>query len=545
MPVQEEVQKAVERRLLDLQIERRLALDDPAHFLDNVKCIDAKTGETFQFHLNDPESGWYWQRDLLDTWLSNDRNLVLKARQIGVTWLAAGLGLWYALYQRGSRILIISINEVEAIKVVNRIWDMWLSLPSHLRNERSIIKPSRGARPTTEIQWIDKDGTASSILAMPATETAGHGETATLVILDEYARQEYAGSTWKSTFPTIDGGGRVIVISTANGVSNPNTGEGNYFHYLWVNATTLGIETGFFGWFVHPDRDDDWYANKANALPPHERAEQYPTTEEEAFINTGECWFDLDAVNYYTALNKERKTKPLRRVRFLDHETKAEILTVPSGELRLYEMPNEEENYLLACDVATGRGADFSAAYVLSLDRPAFVAEYHGSVDPDQFAVQVYYTARLYNDAWVAVEMGGGFGDPVVNTLRDGRGVRPPYRNLYRHTSRTRAERRENKMFGYPMTEATRGQALNSLAAFVREHEFGFVPPDLLSEMRTFVTKRMGRGPSPSAQDGCNDDRVMSAAIACEMYRQRGYRKMRRKRRKRTSWKDALYAHER
>jgi hypothetical protein len=62
--------------------------------------------------------------------------------------------------------------------------------------------------------------------------------------------------------------------------------------------------------------------------------------------------------------------------------------------------------------------------------------------------------------------------------------------------------------------------------------------------MRTFVSQR--RGPSPRAQDGCNDDRVMSAAIVCEMYRQKGFRPVIRKRKKKKqSWKDSLYLHER
>ena len=531
----------VRLRLLELEIEKREATEDPSRFLDRVKCVDAKTGETFQFHLNEPDSGWYWQRDVLDSWLSCDRNLTLKARQIGITWLAAGLGLWYAIYQRAARILIISINEVEAIKVVNRIWDMWLSLPEHLQNERKVIKPTRGARPTTEIGFMAADGSASSILAMPATETAGHGETATLVILDEYARQEYAAGTWKSTFPTIDGGGRVLVISTANGVSNPNTGEGNYFHYLYVNASTLGIQEKFLGWYMHPDRDDEWYMTKANALPPHERAEQYPSDPEEAFIHTGECWFDLDALAHYSKLGKE--VKPLHRMRFREMEGKAEIIYTSGGELRVYRKPEPGERYALAADVATGRGSDFSAAYVVSLDKPEFVAEYHGSIDADLYATQLFYVGRYYNDAWLAIEMGGGFGEAVVNSLRDGRGIRPPYRNLYRHVVGARIDWREHQTFGYPMTNRTRGQVLNVLESFVRERSFAFVPPDLVNEMRTFVTQR--RGPSPRAQDGCNDDRVMSAAIVCEMYRQKGFRPVTRKRRKKKqSWKDALYAHE-
>ena len=94
-----------------------------------MQCIDAKTGERFQFQLLDPEAPWYWQRGVLDGWMGSPLNVVLKARQIGITWLAGGYGLWKAVTLPGTRVLVISINEDEAIKVVNRIWDMYQSLP--------------------------------------------------------------------------------------------------------------------------------------------------------------------------------------------------------------------------------------------------------------------------------------------------------------------------------------------------------------------------------------------------------------------------------
>jgi hypothetical protein len=59
--------------------ERAAAMQHPAGLLDHVKCIDAKTGEKFTFTLNDIDAGWYWQRDVLDEWIVNPLNLVLKA----------------------------------------------------------------------------------------------------------------------------------------------------------------------------------------------------------------------------------------------------------------------------------------------------------------------------------------------------------------------------------------------------------------------------------------------------------------------------------
>ena len=89
----EAFKKAYGRRLQ----ERADAMAHPGGLLDHVLCIDPKTGERFSFTLNDPEAGWYWQREVLDEWIKHPLSLVLKARQIGITWLAAGYALWKLL----------------------------------------------------------------------------------------------------------------------------------------------------------------------------------------------------------------------------------------------------------------------------------------------------------------------------------------------------------------------------------------------------------------------------------------------------------------
>jgi len=166
--------------------ERAAALEHPAGLLDHVRCIDPKTGETFEFTLTDPDAGWYWQRAVLDEWRAHPLSLVLKARQIGITWLGVGYGLWKLLTMPGTRVLVVSINEDEAIKVINRLFDMFNSLPEHLRFDAEITKPTRGARPSTLIELTFPDGRISSAVGLPSTRRAGHGETATLVLLDEF-----------------------------------------------------------------------------------------------------------------------------------------------------------------------------------------------------------------------------------------------------------------------------------------------------------------------------------------------------------------------
>src|SRR5262249_23455027 len=269
-------------------------------------------------------------------------------------------------------------------------------------------------------------------------------------------------------FPTADNGGQIIVISTANGVSNEQTGEGNFFHHLYVNAESYGIETQFLPWDLHPDRDEDWDAKNARALPTADRAEQFPRSPDHAFINTGECWFDLEKLGWYAehAVLAEDK-----RMRFVVNETgsRAKVHYESKGPVRVYAKPDAAHSYAIGADVATGRGYDYSCAYVIDLTSMALCAELYGKLDPDEYAEQLHYLGRWYGTARIAVEMGGGYGEPVIISLRDGRKGRPHYPKLYRHSIADRSDMHQLKNYGFPMNTKTRPQVINQIEQVIRE----------------------------------------------------------------------------
>jgi len=542
-------------------LRRRRASEHPAFLMQFMHCVDAKTGEEFDFDLLTPQERrsidldgepgkWFWHRAVLDSWMSQEVSLEYKSRQIGVTWLAAGWGLSLALCHPGTRVLIISINLEEAQKVIARIWGMYLSLPDYLREHMQLTKPSRGGAPSQEIEWLDPSSNKrSSVLALPSTPKAGHGETAALVILDEFARQDFARESWKAAFPIIDGGGKAIIISTANGVSSTDTegeAQGNFFHYLWVNADSMGIDKRFFDVFTHPERDQNWYETKARRLPPSDRAEMYPRTPEEGFISSGKCWFDLEKLNAYQQRWRDEKRKFLYRMDMVDTIGFARMKKNKNGGWRVYEEPQEDHGYAIGADIATGSGDDFSAAYVIDLTNGKWVAEYHGKIQEDAFGVQLYFVGRRYKDALIAIETQGGYGRATIISMRTTIKGRKPYVKLYRHRigpeETTDPDDREG--YGFPMNQSTRPLVINQLEEWIRDGLCPWISPDLDSELRTF-SKRETR-PSPRALDGCNDDRVMAAGVSLEMYRLYGHHEKRRRRKpQRARWRDAMYPHER
>jgi hypothetical protein len=501
----------------------------PAALIPFVRCFDSEDLVEFQFGKH----GWEFQVALVKWWMDNDITMVLKARQIGITWLAGMVALWHLEFQPGSRSLVFSINEEQASKAINRIWDLRESMPAFLRRTR-VVKPSRNARPSTEIQVQHANGRISHIIAFPSSPKSGHGETAALVVLDEFARQDYARDTWKAVLPTASKGGRILGISTGNGVSQQSQGgevQGNHFHHLYQAGKSEGEtwyphedlvpvgKTAFLRYDLHPDRDEEWWIKKSIEMAsPPDMGEQYPRNEREAFILTGSPYFDAEALDRYS----DDPAKAEFRCSFEESGlARARLTRSQNGAIRVYHQPMLGSRYAIFADIATGRGSDFSAATVVNLNTLRFEAKIHTALGAEYLAEQLHYLGMWYNKALIAPEMGGGYGETVVVFLRDGKDGRPPYPSLYRHRQReTRLDLMEHKPFGFPMNTKTRPLVLGGLKRAIHENVLPELDSESVGEYQTFVYRKTN--PSPRAQEGCNDDRVFADAGAIEMYRQFG-----------------------
>jgi hypothetical protein len=537
----------------------------PAYLVDRMVGQDERTGETFHFDVltaeerhaanfavidtyGENEEGWprtlgwrgkdgrwFWQRELLDEWEQSQRHIDLKARQLGATWLACGKTLHTALYLPGSLSLMYRQKQEEAFENVGRVWTLLHSLPEHLWHRAQVTKPSKGAPASEEIrlEFTDRKTRrkqSSRILAMTSASASGHGKTAALVVLDEFSRIDRAGEIMKAVQPAAGRRGKLLVISTANGVSNQETGEGNQFHWLWTNAEEAGFRKRFLPWSLHPDRDQAWYDRdpEVRGLKSHERAEQYPADEFEAFTLTNRVFFDPEDLAFYG----KNVRRPLYRMDFeLVDARHAKQRKHDRGMVHVYAEPDADRKYAVGADVATGRGVDYSAAYVVDLSTMELVAEFHGRLDADLYAAQLHYLGRWYNTALLAVETAGGYGEAVIIPLRDGRAGRPAYPALYRHVLSSRPDLPISKPYGFPTNVKTRPLVINQLDKALRDRALPYVTAQLLSEMQTFVYR--DHGPSPAAQEGARDDCVMAAAITLEMFRLRGSHPERKRKRAR------------
>jgi hypothetical protein len=192
-------------------VERERCRRDPARFLDrHAQVYDATASAWLPFRL------WPCQRDVLTLARTHRQVAALKARQIGLTWLFLGDLLHLILFTPGSTVLLYSKTDEDAKDLLRRMKGMHDRLPAFLRSPRTVIR--RGKEDDSKHSW--EPGNGSRVLAFPTTR--GDSYTATAVLLDEFDLTTHQDAVLGSVKPTIDAGGRIILLSRAD-KSRPET----------------------------------------------------------------------------------------------------------------------------------------------------------------------------------------------------------------------------------------------------------------------------------------------------------------------------------
>ncbi len=224
------------------------------------------------------------QEQALQRWGDNRYSLTLKARQIGWTTLIAAHQFWLAFFKEDQNIIDLSRTEREAVLLLRKTKYGFKHLPDWMLE--------RGPTQLVEHQQRMVFSNGSQVTSMPSASDPARGESASLVVVDEWAFLPNPEEAWASIEPVADVGGRIIGLSTANG-------SGNFFHHLWTGAVTGNnrFDAMFFPWSASEDRDESWYESKKQSMLPWQLAQEYPTSPEEAFVRSGNPVFDLDVLD--------------------------------------------------------------------------------------------------------------------------------------------------------------------------------------------------------------------------------------------------------
>ena len=331
----------------------------------------------------------------------------------------------------------------------------------------------------------------------------------------------------------------VIIESTANGF--------NEFKTLWDGAVagTNGWRPVFLPWYMEPEyrkpvepgtvwTDEERKLREQYGLDEEQLSwrrwciktncggdeqlfrQEYPNTPDEAFLLSGDPFFDNDVI----MARRQAATTPLRVGLFEHDEPEIEggmpqnwrFADREKGYIRIYEEPVPGRPYVLGGDTA-GEGSDCFTAFVLDNTDGHQVAELQQPLSEILYARQVFCLGHYYNTALIGVEV--NFSTYPERKLEEWH-----YPKLYQ---RERFDTYANimvKSFGWVTSPKTRPAILAELHTIMDEAPELVVSFETLGEMLTFVH---GKNRRPEAAAGEHDDLVMAAAIAHAIRGQQRY----------------------
>lgn len=350
-----------------------------AYFIDTYCYIyDATNRVWVPFRL------WRAQATTLNIVLNNRLVVILKARQLGMTWLMLAFTLWLTLFRPAATILIFSKRDDEAIYLLGleRLRGMYNRLPFFLRC-RAIISDN-------DHEWALSNG--SVVRAFPTS--AGDSYTATLAIVDEADLVPDLNRLMNSVKPTIDGGGRMILLSRSD-KSKPASEFKNI--YRAAKQKLNGWVAVFLAWWVRPERDLAWYEAQRRDILSRTTSlddlhQQYPATDTEALAPA--------------TLDKRIAAAWLEQCYSEARDISADIPTVPAiPGLVIYARPRGDERFVIGADPAEGNPiSDDSAATVLNRATGAEMAKLAGKFEPAVFAAHLDVIGKFFNNADMLVE---------------------------------------------------------------------------------------------------------------------------------------------
>ena len=421
-----------------------------------------------------------------------ERNIVLKARQLGLTTYVAARFFLHTITRPGTLTVQVAHDRSSAEGIFRIIHRFLAHLPDHLR-EDALMTSHKNVRQIV-FRRLDSEYRVESA----ADRDAGRGFTIQNLHCSEVARwPRDAAETLASLRTAVPAGGEIVLESTPNGA-------GGCFYEEWQCAEQNGYTRHFYPWW--------WDAEYVDELLPVEelseeeqelvsrfglrktqiafRRRQFATLRKlapqefaedpvQCFLASGDCVFDVPVIQSRLAHCGE----PME--------------SRDSGRLLIWFPPQPRHDYIIAVDPAGGGSqGDYACAQVIERETGMQCAELYGHFGPRELAAKVAQLGREYNRGLVAVERNNhGFG--VLAHLVTGE----RYSRIFESGGQP----------GWLTTAANRPAMIENLAAILATAPALFHSDRFLKECRTFIRHENGWS---GAASGAHDDSVIAMGIA-------------------------------
>ncbi|WP_348264071.1 terminase [Telmatobacter sp. DSM 110680] len=450
---------------------------------ENLLRVRTRSGLTRPLRANEVQRAFEMRR--------GQRNIVLKARQLGLTTWAAARFFLKTITRPGTLTLQVAHTQESAeeiFRIVHRFLDY---LPERLL--KGCLKTSRA-----NVRQIVFPVFDSQYRVVSAGErNAGRGMTVQNLHCSELARWPgEPAETLAGLRAALAPDGEEILESTPDGI-------GGCFYNEWQTADDSGTVRHFFPWWMescyrtgavdadslteeerdlierhHLSRAQIGFRRKVQANFHGLARQEFAEDADTCFRASGDSVFELTAI----------EARLISAPAAVEHRN--------NGEMEIWLPPLPGKQYLVAVDPAGGGSeGDYSAIEVLDMGSGLQCAEFAGHLGGLELARLATALADEYNQAWLVVEL-NNHGHGVLSLSESV----CHYGRIYRQAGQ----------LGWLTNSVSRPAVIGRLNACLIDQPDRFMSRRLLVECRSFVRQADG---STGARAGTHDDRVMAMAI--------------------------------
>jgi len=422
-----------------------------------------------------------FQEDMIRTFNENRFVITKCPRQVGKTTTSVAYLLWMTLFNDSQSIAVLANKGSLARDILAKYCLAYENLPMWL--QQGVVTWNKG---NVELE------NGSKIIASSTSSSAVRGGSFNLVFLDEFAfvPSNIATEFFNSVYPVISSGKttKIIIVSTPNGM--------NLFYKLWMDA--INNKNGYKPFEIHwsqvPGRDEAW--------------------KEETIRNTSQRQFSQEfETEFLGSSNTLISGSKLQMMTYIDPIWSKDLFDV-------YEQPikgNKDETikdhlYVMTVDIAEGRGLDASAFSIFDVSTTPYkqVAKYKSSsISPVLFPTVIYNAARLYNNAYVLIEINNT--PQIADILHSDM----EYENILKvQTGNKKAQQlsagfARGVQLGVKMSTQVKRIGCSNLKTLIESDKLFINDFDTISELTTFVANNT----TFAADEDANDDMVMTLVL--------------------------------
>lgn len=466
----------VEHKFSKLEVEEYIkCAEDPIYFCMNyIKIVNVDEG-LINFKM------WDFQKDMLRLFKDNRFVITRCPRQVGKTTTSVGYLLWLTIFTESQNVAVLANKGSLARDILAKYQLAYENLPTWL--QQGVVTWNKG---NVELE------NGSKIVAASTSSSAIRGGSFNCVFLDEFAfvPNNIANEFFNSVYPVISSGKstKIIIVSTPNGM--------NLFYKLWMDSIEgrNNYKSFEIHWSMVPGRDEAW--------------------KEETIRNTSQRQFDQEfGCEFLGSSNTLISGYKLQQLRYIDPIAEFD-------KMKIYEHPIKENGedivadhlYCMTVDVSEGKNLDSSTFSIFDISTTPYkqVATYSSSsISPILFPTVIVNAAKLYNDAYILVEINNNpqVADFIHADLE--------YENLLKVFTGNKKPQQLSAGFargiqmGLKMSTQVKQVGCSNLKTLIEGDKLLINDFDTYSELTTFEQHKT----SFAAAEGANDDMAMTLVI--------------------------------